>query len=64
MDKFAIINDKMVGLTYRDFFKKVNTIRVKGKRKKFQGIKGKRKDVKKAIVTLHEGDSIDVSTGL
>ena len=44
--------------------KKVNTIRVKGKRKKFQGIKGKRKDVKKAIVTLHEGDSIDVSTGL
>ena len=38
--------------------------KVKGKRKNFQGIKGKRKDIKKAIVTLHEGDSIDVSTGL
>jgi large subunit ribosomal protein L23 len=43
---------------------KVNTINVKGKTKRFRGIKGKRSDVKKAIVTLAEGQSIDVTTGL
>ncbi|MBI1249843.1 MAG: 50S ribosomal protein L23 [Alphaproteobacteria bacterium] len=42
----------------------VNTIRVKGKTKRFRGIEGKRSDRKKAIVTLAEGDSIDVTTGL
>lgn len=42
----------------------VNTIRVKGKTKRFRGIPGKRSDVKKAIVTLAEGQSIDVTTGL
>ena len=43
---------------------KVNTINVKGKTKRFRGIKGKRADVKKAIVTLAEGQSIDITTGL
>ncbi len=43
---------------------KVNTIRVKGKTKRFRGIPGKRKDIKKAIVTLAEGQMIDVTTGL
>ncbi len=43
---------------------KVNTLNVKGKTKRFRGIKGKRSDVKKAIVTLAEGQSIDVTTGL
>ena len=43
---------------------KVNTINVKGKTKRFRGIMGKRADVKKAIVTLAEGQSIDVTTGL
>ena len=43
---------------------KVNTINVKGKTKRFRGIMGKRSDVKKAIVTLAEGQSIDVTTGL
>ena len=42
----------------------VNTIRQKGKNKVFKGIRGKRSDIKKAIVTLRDGDSIDVTTGL
>ena len=42
----------------------VNTLRVKGKTKRFRGRPGRRKDVKKAIVTLKDGDSIDISTGL
>ena len=43
---------------------KVNTINVKGKTKRFRGRVGKRSDVKKAIVTLAEGQSIDITTGL
>ena len=43
---------------------KVNTVITKGKVKRFRGIVGKRNDVKKAIVTLAEGDSIDITTGL
>lgn len=42
----------------------VNTIRVQGKVKRFRGQLGKRSDFKKAIVTLKEGDTIDVTTGL
>ena len=44
--------------------KAVNTLVRKGKVKRFRGIKGKQNDVKKAIVTLADGDSIDVTTGL
>ena len=44
--------------------KAVNTTITKGKVKRFRGIKGKRKDVKKAYVTLEEGNTIDVTTGL
>lgn len=44
--------------------KAVNTSITKGKAKRFRGMLGKRKDVKKAYVTLEEGNSIDVSTGL
>jgi large subunit ribosomal protein L23 len=43
---------------------KVNTLVVKGKTKRFRGIPGRRNDVKKAIVTLAEGQSIDITTGL
>lgn len=43
---------------------KVNTIVTKGKTKRFKGIKGRRNDMKKAIVTLAEGQSIDITTGL
>ena len=42
----------------------VNTLVRKGKVKRFKGTKGRQSDVKKAIVTLAEGQSIDVSTGL
>ena len=42
----------------------VNTMRVKGKTKRFRGRPGRRNDVKKAIVTLKDGDSIDIATGL
>ena len=43
---------------------KVNTLITKGKVKRFRGIRGRRSDVKKAVVTLAEGQSIDVTTGL
>jgi len=43
---------------------KVNTLNVKGKTKRFRGVKGRRSDVKKAVVTLAEGQSIDITTGL
>jgi large subunit ribosomal protein L23 len=43
---------------------KVNTLITKGKTKRFRGILGRRSDVKKAIVTLQEGQTIDISTGL
>ena len=43
---------------------KVNTLIAKGKTKRWRGRPGRRSDVKKAIVTLAEGQSIDVATGL
>ena len=42
----------------------VNTIVVKGKTKRWRGKEYRRSDVKKAIVTLADGHSIDVATGL
>lgn len=42
----------------------VNTLVRKGKRKVFRGVRGQQSDSKKAIVTLAEGDRIDVTTGL
>lgn len=42
----------------------VNTLTRKGKTKRFRGIMGRQSDVKKAYVTLAEGQLIDVSTGL
>jgi large subunit ribosomal protein L23 len=44
--------------------KAVNTTVTKGKVKRFRGKLGTRKDVKKAYVTLEEGNMIDVTTGL
>ena len=44
--------------------KAVNTLRTEGKVKRFKGMIGRRPEVKKAIVTLEEGQSIDVSTGV
>jgi large subunit ribosomal protein L23 len=42
----------------------VNTLTRKGKTKRFRGIAGRQKDVKKAVVKLAEGDRIDVTTGI
>jgi large subunit ribosomal protein L23 len=42
----------------------VNTLNRKGKTKRFRGIAGQQKAVKNAVVTLQEGHSIDVTTGL
>ena len=42
----------------------VNTIVRKGKNKVFRGARGRQGDVKNAVVTLAEGQRIDVTTGL
>lgn len=42
----------------------VNTLVTKGKSKRFRGRPYTRSDVKKAVVTLEDGHSIDVTTGL
>jgi large subunit ribosomal protein L23 len=44
--------------------KSVNTLVTKGKVKMFRGTRGQRSDVKKAVVTLQEGQSIDITTGV
>jgi large subunit ribosomal protein L23 len=44
--------------------KAVNTLVRKGKLKTFRGFRARQSDTKKAIVTLEEGHSIDVTTGL
>jgi large subunit ribosomal protein L23 len=44
--------------------KSVNTLVTKGKVKMFRGTRGQRSDVKKAVVTLEEGQTIDITTGL
>ncbi len=44
--------------------KAVNTLVTKGKEKRFRGTLGQRSDVKKAVVTLAEGSTIDITTGL
>jgi large subunit ribosomal protein L23 len=44
--------------------KAVNTIRVQGKLKRFRGRIGRRSDYKKAVVTLGEGQRIDVTAGI
>ena len=42
----------------------VNTLIQKGKTKRFRGIVGRRVNTKKAIITLEEGQTIDVGTGI
>ena len=51
----ALFNVKVTG---------VNTIVQKGKSKRWKGAPYKRSDVKKAIITLAEGDSIDITSGI
>ena len=42
----------------------VNTLIQKGKNKRFRGHKGRRSDIKKAVITLKEGDTIDIGLGV
>jgi large subunit ribosomal protein L23 len=42
----------------------VNTLNRAGKTKRFRGVAGRQKGHKRAVVTLAEGHSIDVATGL
>ena len=44
--------------------KRVNTLHRRGKLKVFKGRRGRTSDTKRAIVTLEEGQKIDVTTGL
>ena len=53
-----------IELLFKVKVKAVNTLRQKGKKKRFRGIVGKRADFKKAMVTLAEGENIDVTTGV
>jgi large subunit ribosomal protein L23 len=57
-----------IAIAVEELFKvkvtKVNTLIQKGKTKRFRGRPGRRSDIKKAIVTLQDGQSIDITTGL
>ena len=55
---------KSVEALFKVNVKSVNTLRRKGKTTNFKNVKGKRKDFKHAIVTLEEGQSIDVMGGV
>lgn len=44
--------------------KSVNIVNIKGKLKRFKGVLGRKNNIKKAIVTLVEGNSIDISAGV
>ena len=55
---------KSIEALFKVKVKSVNTLRRKGKTTNFKNIKGKRKDFKHAIITLEEGQSIDVMGGV
>ncbi|MBY0354339.1 MAG: 50S ribosomal protein L23 [Rickettsiales bacterium] len=42
----------------------VNTVSIKGKTKRFRGLPGQRSDIKKAVVTLAQGQTIDLTAGV
>ena len=44
--------------------KAVNTLRQKGKEKRFRGHLGRRNDFKKAMVTLEDGQTVDITSGV
>jgi large subunit ribosomal protein L23 len=51
---------KAVEETYRVRIDRVNMVSIRGKRKQWRGQTGKAPDIKKAIVTLREGDKIEL----
>lgn len=58
-NKFLV--KKAVEQIFNTKVSQVNILNQKGKTKRMKGIKGKRKDIKKAIVILNEGQTIDIS---
>jgi large subunit ribosomal protein L23 len=64
MDATKPIIKEAVEAVFKVKVKAVNTTITKGKTKKFRGRPGVRSDRKKAYVTLEDGNSIDVTTGL
>lgn len=61
-NKFEI--KKAIESLFKVKVKAVNTLRRKGKVKIFRGRAGKQVDAKKAIITLAEGQSIDIMSGI
>ena len=61
-------NKKSIKRSIEKIFKvnviKINTINLKGKTKIVKGKKSRKPDLKKAIVTLKKGQSIDLTTGI
>ena len=64
MDSTKPLIKEAVEAVFNVKVKAVNTVITKGKHKRFRGRPGTRADVKKAYVTLAEGNTIDVTTGL
>ena len=64
MDTNKTIVKKAVEKLFGVNVKKINIIISKGKTKRFKGKKGKRKNEKKAIISLEEGQKIDITTGI
>lgn len=52
---------KAIEEIYKVKVEKVNTITVRGKKKRVRFVEGKTPDWKKAIVTLKEGEKIDIT---
>ncbi len=59
----VIIKDAVEAI-FKVKVEKINTSVLKGKTKMFKGRKGVRNDTKKAVVTLAEGETIDIATGI
>ena len=64
MDANKTIVKKAIEKLFGVNVKKINIVISKGKTKRFKGKKGKRKDEKKAIISLEKGQKIDITTGI
>ncbi len=64
MDTNKMIVKKAVEKLFGVNVKKINIIISKGKTKRFKGKMGKRKNEKKAIISLEKGQKIDITTGI
>ena len=64
MDTNKTIVKKAVEKLFGVNVKKINIVISKGKTKRFKGKMGRRKDEKKAIISLEKGQKIDITTGI